>query len=170
MAIGVQGTVAVEMIGSEIGDDGDIGRRVLSVEVFELEAAEFEHDPVVRTDRVESRQQAAANVAAQPGRLTRRFEDRMDHRRRGRLAIASGYGNRPGRTQFPEQADLGRQPRSAAGGQFQPRTVDWHGRIDHHQLGLHKILTPMLTQSPGDPMAWQFVEPIDLVSQFAGVS
>ena len=53
MAVGVESAVPIEVIGGEIGDDGDVGGGLLAVEVFELEAAEFEHDPVVRADRLE---------------------------------------------------------------------------------------------------------------------
>ena len=52
------------MIRAEIRDDGDFGADAKPVEMFELKAAEFQHDPISRFDLINHRQQAATNVAA----------------------------------------------------------------------------------------------------------
>ncbi|GIS59181.1 MAG: hypothetical protein CM1200mP2_14060 [Planctomycetaceae bacterium] len=165
MPVRVEGLVPVEVIGAEIGDDGDVGSNLLPVEMFKLEAAEFEHHPVVGADRTKFSQQAAADIATEPGDLTRRGEDGVNHRRGGRLAIAASDGNRAGRTQVPEQADLGCQFRTGRLGDRRPSTSGRHCRVDHHQVGPREVLIPVLPQSPGDRVTGEAIETFKLTGQ-----
>jgi len=51
--VGVHGGVPVEVVGGDVGDDGDVWAAFDGGEVVELEAAEFEDDEVVMGDFVE---------------------------------------------------------------------------------------------------------------------
>ena len=146
------------MVGRQVRDDGDVRSSLLPVEVLQLETAEFEHDPVIGTDRVELSQQAAPDVATQPGRLPRCIENGMDHRRGGRLAVAASHGNRAGRTQVPEQSNLGGQPGPGVRRQLQPTALQRHRWIDHDQLGFPEVLGTVFAQPPTDGWAIDAVE------------
>ena len=54
------------MVGSEIGDNGDVRPRLDSIQHVKLKTADFKHDPVFDGNLIEVRQQAAADVPSQP--------------------------------------------------------------------------------------------------------
>ena len=67
LTIMVQVRMPVEVIRSEIGDDGHMGTHLQTIEIGQLKAAQFEHDKIVWLNLIDHRQQACSDVSPQPG-------------------------------------------------------------------------------------------------------
>ena len=85
--------VAVQMVGGDVEQHGDVGVEV--IHVVELEAAQLYHVPGVRS-LCHLQSQGVAYVASQPHVVARLFHDVVDERCGGGLAVASGDADHAG--------------------------------------------------------------------------
>src|SRR5207248_3713792 len=83
VAVGLEGTVAVEMVGLEVQQHGDLASQL--VHVLELEAGELADDPGARLDLAVELGQCAAHV---PG--DRRARHRAQELASRRLSVRAG--------------------------------------------------------------------------------
>ncbi len=86
----LKGAVAVEVVGSDVEDDGDGGMKLLGR--FELEAGDFEDRPGVVGALVDEGDDGDADVAADQRVEAGLFENFADQRGRGGLAVGAGDG------------------------------------------------------------------------------
>ena len=66
-AVGVHRSVTIEVIRSEIRDDGDVRIGLELGQVVELKAAQFDDHPIGRVNFIDDRQETLADVSPQPG-------------------------------------------------------------------------------------------------------
>ena len=82
--------VAIEVVGSDVENDGDGGMELLRG--FELEAGDFKHRPCAVGALFGKRNDGDADVAADERRKSGPLEDFAEERGGGRLAIGAGDG------------------------------------------------------------------------------
>ena len=106
-------------------------------------------------------QQAAADIAAQPGAESLGLEYGGGHGRRGRFAVRAGDADHPGRAGPEEEADFRIDFCPGLPGDFQHWIAGPDRRIDHHEFRIMKVLFPMSPQvQPGDVYVLQPVQRI----------
>ncbi len=97
--VGLEGAVAIEVIGLEVQQDGDA--RPERVDVLELEARQLANDPVSRSDGSDELAQRGADVAGRP-----RAQHRAEQLRCGRLPVRAGDPDDRVREQARRELDL----------------------------------------------------------------
>ena len=88
----LEGAVAIEVVGRDVEDDGDLGMKLLGG--FELEAGDFEDRPGFGGAFVDEGDDGDADVAADERVESGCFEDLADQRRGGGFAVGAGDGER----------------------------------------------------------------------------
>ena len=152
------------MIRAEVRHDGDSRADVQSIQIGQLETAQFQHDDIVRSDLIDARQQADADVSAKPTASPRAFspdvmtEDRMRQRRRGGLPVAPGDRDDRCAVPLPEQIHLTRQRHTRRAGDLQTSVVAPDAGIDHDQFGATKVLVVVPSQFELDRRKIAFTE------------
>ena len=80
----------IQMVGGQVGDNGDVGA---AREVHELEGAELHHGEILRLHLLRQGQQGRADVAPQPDPASGLPEQLRDQRGGSRLAVGAGHGD-----------------------------------------------------------------------------
>ena len=141
--------VPVQVVGGQVGDDGDVGAQG---EVHELEGAELHHGEVRRVHLLRQGQEGGADVAAQPDLPARLLQQPGDQGGGGRLAVGAGDGD-DGAGAHPEEGlhlggDL--RARFAQGGELGPVRLQAGGAEDHVAGQILQIVRPCLqAAAPG---------------------
>ena len=135
-----QTAVPVEMVGGEVGDDGNFRARRQAVEILKLKAAQFQHRPVVGTDVLNLGQQTAADVSPQMRRPSGGLEHGMDQAGRRRFSVAARHADHRPAAELPEEVHLAGERNAGSPGELQQGMVAADGRVDHHQIRRQKIL------------------------------
>ena len=91
--IGVEVAMAIEMVGTEAGQDGDLRPAVGGYQVFGLEAGKFHHQAVFGAKRQHLFQQGAAKVAGEQGPTGQALEQMRAQGGAGRFAVGPGDGH-----------------------------------------------------------------------------
>ena len=141
VAVGLERAVAVEVIGLEVEQHGDVARERL--DVFELERRELADDPVRSADRRKRR----ADVPGDRDVERRRPEDRAEQLGRRRLAVRACDADelRVVRQQAPGHLDLGLD------GDRDERALTGHARaLDEHVDPFEEVELELVAERPVD--------------------
>ena len=144
------GLVAVEMVGLDVGDNGDLGGEHELAEIIELEGGYFEDDVVGGGDATPFGEEGMADVAAEPGDAAGGFEDVGDEGGGGGLAVGAGDGEDGSGTELEEDVHLGGDGDAGGAGSGELGTIAGDGGGGNDEGGLGEIGTDVAAEDETD--------------------
>ena len=149
----LEGLVPVEVIGRDIEHHTDSEAR--PADGFQLKTAEFQNNPVVGAQLVETIEHRFADVAA-PHHVEVTGAKHFGRQCGGRgFAVGAGDAGDPAGTGPEEEVDLTGDLDAALARGLDQRLVPGHTRTDHHKVGPVEVLRAVVTKAGGDPGALQ---------------
>lgn len=134
----VEGAVAVEVVGGDHGDDGDVGRPVCLLKIFEHEAGELEDDLVIGLDIGELEEEGAADVAADVGGISG-LEHRAQESGGGGFSLGAGDAGDGGWAALDEEADFGGDGDFVLAGDLEKAGLGRDGGRGNDEVGVCEV-------------------------------